>query len=80
MLKGKLARDSQSVDMLDIITSTIVVDYGVMNENTWGNVISSWLTSIQDHGAGNLASLAASNMEKFNTLYEEILAAYESQP
>jgi len=80
MLKGKLARDSQSIDMLDIITSTIVVDYGVMNENTWGNVISSWLTSIQDHGAGNLASLAASNMEKFNTLYEEILAAYESQP
>ena len=80
MLKGKLARDEQSVDMLDIITGTIVVDYGVMNENTWGDVISSWLTSIQDHGAENLASLAASNTEKFDALYSEILAAYESQP
>ncbi len=80
MLKGKLTRDAQSADMLDIITSSIVVDYGVMNENTWGDVISSWLTSIQDHGAENLASLAAANEAKFDALYQEILEAYQSMP
>lgn len=80
MLKGKLTRDAQSADMLDIITGSIVVDYGVMNENTWGDVISSWLTSIQDHGAENLASLAAANTEKFDVLYQEILEAYQNLP
>ena len=80
MLKGKLAREEQSVQMLDIITENIVVDYGVINENTWGNVISSWLSSMHTQGAGGLSSLAVQNAEKFDALYTKIVTAYESQP
>ena len=80
MLKGKLARDEESVRMLDVITGNIVVDYGVMNEIAWGTVISGWLNSMEKSGAENLASVAASNRKIFDKTYQKMLDAFAKLP
>jgi len=80
VLKGKMARDEESVQMLDIITTTFIVDYGVMNENTWADIISGWMSTMQSRGPEGLAALYAANQEKFNKLYTKILNAYEKLP
>jgi len=80
LLKGKLARDETSLTMLDIITTSFIVDYGVMNENTWGTVISSWMDTMTSTGPSGLAALHASNLKMFDKIYGKILSSYEQNP
>lgn len=75
-LKDKLTQDTASAEMLDIIIGSRTVDVGVINEDTWGNIIKSFLTSIHKSGAEQLVSLAAKNEASFEAKLQDILDAY----
>ena len=62
--------------MLDIIVSSRTVDVSVINEFSWGNVVSSFLSSIRRKGAEQLASLQEKNESKFEKTYEKIRDQY----
>ena len=72
MLKQKAARDEETAKMLDILVSTKCIDVGVLNENSWGSVISSYFNTLHDKGVGQLASAVASNIKMFNKFTEKI--------
>ena len=77
MLKQKAARDEETAKMLDILVSTKCIDVGVLNENSWGSVISSYFNTLHDKGVGQLASAVASNIKMFNKFTEKIEKTYE---
>ncbi len=80
VLLGKYARDAESIEMIDIIKNNQVVDIGTMNENTYGSIITSWLSTMRSKKGEGLASLAASNQSKFDTLIEGLEADYAKLP
>ncbi|MBQ7300981.1 MAG: hypothetical protein IJW77_14205 [Clostridia bacterium] len=75
-LKDKASRDEYTPMMLDIIVSSRTVDVSVINEFSWGNVVSSFLSSIRRNGAEQLASLQEKNESKFEKTYEKIRDQY----
>ena len=48
----------------------------MINEFSWGNVVSSFLSSIRRKGAEQLASLQEKNESKFEKTYEKIRDQY----
>ena len=80
ILKSKLARDEESVKMLDIIVANQTLDIGVINEIAYGDIISGYFFSIRDHGTEQLSSIAAKDQEKFTAKVAQIEAAYEKLP
>lgn len=77
-LQDKLARDENSIRMLDIITEARVVDIAVLNESAWDNVIWAFLNSFEKNGASQLASLTEKHQKAFEKIRNDIVEAYES--
>lgn len=80
ILKSKLARDEESVKMIDIIVENQTLDIGVINEIAYGDIISGYFFSIRDHGTEQLSSVAAKDQEKFTAKVAQIEAAYDKLP
>lgn len=80
VLKSKLARDEESVKMLDIIVANQTLDIGVINEIAYGDIISGYFFSIRDHGTEQLSSVAAKDQERFTAKVAQIESAYEKLP
>lgn len=76
MLKGKAARDEETIEMLDIIIDSQSIDVGVLNENSWGTIISGYFSSMRKSGATELASYAASNKKMADKLIAQISDTY----
>ena len=77
-LQDKLARDEDSVRMLDMITEARVVDIAVLNESAWGDVIWAFLNSFEKNGSAQLASLTEKHQKAFEKIRNDIVEAYES--
>ena len=77
-LQDKLARDENSVRMLDMITEARVVDIAVLNESAWGDVIWAFLNSFEKNGSAQLASLTEKHQKAFEKIRNDIVEAYES--
>ncbi len=76
ILKGKAARDEETIEMLDIIIDSQSIDVGVLNENSWGTIISGYFNSMRQSGAEELASYAATNKEMADKLIAKISDTY----
>ncbi|MBQ8185702.1 MAG: hypothetical protein IJ037_02390 [Clostridia bacterium] len=76
MLKGKAARDEATIEMLDIIIDSQSIDVGVLNEITWGSIISGYHKSMRASGTDELASYAAQNAKMAKQKITEISEAY----
>jgi len=76
MLKEKMARDTDTVEMLDAIIDSSAIDVGVMNEVSWGTLISGYIGSIRASGADELSSYAAKNQKMAEKLLEKISNTY----
>lgn len=63
-LKGKIARDQDTTEMLDILTSVRIFDYATCY-GSW-NVYSNYLSSVRANGAEELSSLAAKIQKIFD--------------
>ena len=72
VLKGKLARDNDSEDMLDMIFGNLRFDFGFIHNNHL-SAIPSGFTSGTDE---NLASRYASSVETLKGRLEELQDAY----
>ena len=77
ILKKKAARDEETARMLDILINTKCIDVGVLNENSWSTVISSYFNTLHDQGPGQLASAVAANKTLFEKMTDKIEQAYE---
>lgn len=73
-LKGKIARDEDTVEMLDILTANRVFDYSTCYSN-W-DIYTKYRTSIQRKGASELVSLQAKLIDSFNKNAEATIEAY----
>ncbi|MBQ3815815.1 MAG: hypothetical protein II836_07140 [Clostridia bacterium] len=73
-LKGKIARDRDTTEMLDILTGTRTFDYSTCY-GSW-NVYSSFLSHIQAHGGEDLASFAAKQEKLFAKQVSKTIDAY----
>ena len=76
-LQVKLARDDATKRILEIIVKGKIADLCVLNENAWGNVLTSFLNTFHKSGAAELASLAEKNAEKFQKIADKIVEEYE---
>lgn len=76
MLKEKMARDTDTVEMLDAIIDSSAIDVGVMNEVSWETLISGYIGSIRTSGAEELSSYAAKNQKMANKLISKIDETY----
>ncbi|NLZ36883.1 MAG: hypothetical protein GX897_05330 [Clostridiales bacterium] len=75
-LKGKIARDEDTVEMLDILTANRVFDYSTCYSN-W-DIYTKYRTSIQRKGASELVSLQAKLIDSFNKNAEATIEAYSN--
>lgn len=75
-LKGKIARDADTNEMLDIMTGTRTFDFSAAY-GSW-SVYSQFLTSISANGADGLTSLAEKLQSKFDENVAATLEAYAS--
>ena len=73
-LKGKIARDQDTTEMLDILTGTRTFDYSTCY-GSW-NVYNSFLSHIQAKGGADLASFAAKQEKMFTKLVQKTIDAY----
>lgn len=73
-LKGKIARDQDTTEMLDILTGTRTFDYASCY-GSW-NVYSSFLAHIEKNGGTDLASFAAKQQKLFSKNVEKTISAY----
>ncbi len=73
-LKGKIARDKDTNEMLDILTGTRTFDYSTCY-GSWG-VYSSLLTHMQAKGGADLASFAARQEKLFSKQVQKTIEAY----
>ncbi len=73
-LKGKIARDEDTTEMLDILTGTRTFDYASVY-GAW-NVYNRFYPHIQKSGGSELASFAASIQESFNASVQKTIEAY----
>lgn len=62
-LKGKIARDQDTTEMLDLLTAVRIFDYATCY-GSW-NVYNSYLTSVRANGAEELSSVAAKMQKTF---------------
>lgn len=77
-LKGKIARDQDTTEMLDILTGNRTFDYSTCY-GSW-NVYTSYLSSVQASGAENLASLYSKNSKSFAKIVQRVIDAYAGIP
>ncbi|MCL1794087.1 MAG: hypothetical protein FWG34_09475 [Oscillospiraceae bacterium] len=75
LLKTKFSRDNESAEMLDIIYSGRIFDFGYVYDN-W--IISYTFQSQIDANKREFASVVEKNMGKAQANLEKILAAYEA--
>lgn len=75
-LKGKIARDQDTTEMLDILTGTRTFDYSTCY-GSWG-VYNNYLASVQESGASNLSSLYSKTSKSFNKLVEKTIETYRN--
>ncbi len=73
-LKGKIARDADTVEMLDILTGTRTFDYSTVY-GTWG-VYSKFLDNIRQKGGSDLGSFTASLEKSFKKVSERTIESY----
>ncbi len=72
-LKGKIARDEDTTEMLDILTANRTFDYSTCY-GSW-DVYNSYLSSVQKSGAEQLVSMTQSLQEKFDKKSSESIEA-----
>ncbi len=72
-LKGKIARDEDTTEMLDLLTANRTFDYATCY-GSW-QVYNQYLSSVQKNGAEQLASMTEKIQDKFN---EKAAAAGEA--
>lgn len=72
-LKGKIARDEDTTEMLDLLTANRTFDYATCY-GSW-QVYNQYLLSVQKNGAEQLASMTEKIQDKFN---EKAAAAGEA--
>lgn len=77
-LKGKIARDKDTTEMLDILTGNRTFDYSTCY-GSWG-VYTNYLASVQESGAANLTSLYGKTSKQFTKLVDRAIEAYRSIP
>ena len=73
-LKGKIARDRDTNEMLDILTGTRTFDYSTCY-GSWG-VYNNFRTYIEANGGSDLASFAAKQQKLFTKNMEKTVNAY----
>lgn len=77
-LKGKIARDTDTTEMLDIITATRTYDFSTCYYS-WG-VYDQYRNTVQANGAEGLASMTASMQTAFDANAERTVEAFRSVP
>ena len=77
-LKGKIARDQDTTEMLDILTGHRTFDYATCY-GSW-NVYTNYLASVQASGAENLVSLYEKISKAFTKQVEKAIEAYGNIP
>ena len=80
ILKRKAARDEETMEMLDIIVNNKYVDIGVLNYDTWGDIIFDYTEAMRNSGTEQLVSTAAANHSKFYVTLKSIEDAYAKNP
>ncbi|MCR5264004.1 MAG: hypothetical protein K6D94_09030 [Clostridiales bacterium] len=73
-LKGKIARDEDTNEMLDILTATRTFDYSTCF-SAWG-VYDKYLASVRKHGSEELASLQAKITDAFEKSKQKTIDAF----
>jgi len=73
-LKGKIARDEDTTEMLDILVNNRTFEYSILYQ-TWG-VWPAYLPHVQKNGAEGLASLAESIQKKSDTAVAATINEY----
>lgn len=73
ILKGKLTRDEESAEMLDIIYTSFVVDPADLYQ--WGNFENEMISAMR--GGQELPSLLASKLKGLTKLMEKTMDAFE---
>lgn len=71
-LAGKLARDADSTEMLDLIFNSLTSDIGLMSEV---GGVRTMIVNMMKVSGGNIASTLASNAEPIKTAIEELTTA-----
>jgi len=74
-LKGKIARDKDTSEMLDILTGNRTFDFSRIYDAVW-HVYSEFYPFIQVNGGKKLSSFAASMNRRFEKLVADTLAEY----
>lgn len=72
-LKGKIARDEDTTEMIDILTANRTFDYSTCY-GSW-NVYNQFLSSVQNSGAEQLVSMTESLQEQFDKKSAEAIEA-----
>ena len=70
VLKGKVSRDEESAEMLDLIFSNLVFDFTFIND------VSGLWADINSVSRENLSSLIASNLTAFNEAMNRLMEKY----
>lgn len=70
VLKGKVSRDEESAEMLDLIFSDLVFDFAFIND------ASGLWSAIHKVDTENLSSLIASNLTAFNEGMKQLIEKY----
>lgn len=70
LLDSKFVRDEESTEMLDIIFSGLIYDFGLCFDNFMGNYSS--VGTLLNQGSVDLASFIAKNENKFTQYYQSI--------
>ncbi len=73
-LKGKIARDVDTTEMLDILTGRRAFDYATCY-GSWG-IYEKYLNNVRKKGASELTSLQAKTIDKFNQNVQKTIDAY----
>jgi len=73
-LKGKIARDEDTTEMLDILVNNRTFEYSILYQN-WG-VWGSYLPYVEKNGSEDLASMAQSIQKVFDRSVQKTIEAY----
>ncbi len=76
VLKKKAARDEESIEMIDFVMSTRLLDFGLIYDNQKG--FAFWLQNIVKSGSADYASYYATNSASAINFYKTILEAFEN--
>ncbi len=76
VLKQKAARDEETIEMIDFVMSTRLLDFGLIYDNQKG--FAFWLQKIVSTGSADYASYYAANSASAINYYKTILEAFEN--